>query len=205
MRKEQMMRNYWLGGWVALGLMAVACTTDDPQGLPVVTRRSTSNTGISASHGILGGIGSESLKVGSQDAPAATPGGSASALPDPALPSPEAAPTAAPRAVVREVRLAPSRITLAPPPSLGGASLGLISRAQFVAYADLADGSQGTIRWIDRSGGQLEVGADGTVTASATASPGTYVVRAQALDDPRVFADALVEVRTTGGLDLIVE
>lgn len=174
----------------------LACTVEEEAPMVAAPRKAARATATPGT-GVQGGIATSSLVA--SGSPAAT----ASATPGPATAS--HAPGAAVRIAVRGVSFAPRTSWLAPAPRPGALGLGLPTSVQLAGHAELGDGSLGPLRWVDRSGGMLRVRADGLVTAAASASAGTYRVRVEALDDPQVYDEALIEIRPRGELAVILE
>ncbi|MNY73567.1 hypothetical protein D3C86_2123830 [compost metagenome] len=65
-----------------------------------------------------------------------------------------------------------------------------------------ADGFQAPVRWIVS---EHLTYSDGKVSTKTTTPAGIHYLRCASLDDPNVFRDVAVEVRTTSSLDVIVQ
>lgn len=126
------------------------------------------------------------------------------ATPKPVVPTPTPKPQATPRVGIKSVSVSNASIILYPPAQNADLSLGFTTWAKLEGQAVRTDDIPTGAIWIDRSGGQLLVGATGRIETKASTLPGTYFVRCQALDDPHVYQDVLVEVRPTSELQVII-
>jgi hypothetical protein len=116
--------------------------------------------------------------------------------------TPSPTPSSQTLASVKAVRVDKLSVTLYPLPVESSHGLGLPTQTPLSAYSELNDGRQGEAAWCDRSAGVLNVSASGQVSVKPSTLPGTYFVRAHAVDDPNVYQDVAVIVASHGDLEL---
>lgn len=200
MRYSRSLLSACLASFLSLGLTGCPGDQDAATGVVATSPLGHLNAGgaVNASDAVGGGIAGNSTAASAVPTPKPPPS------PTPA-PTPTPVPTALPLVSVAAVATSKAFITLYPPPANMSANLGLPTQYQLSAYAQRTDGTQGGVRFTDRSNGQLGVTPGGMVTVSAAATPGIYYVRVQSLDDANVYQDVTVQVGSTGELDAILQ
>lgn len=186
---------------VALAIVAGACAVDESPN--VLANRQAAERPAGA------GANSAGAATPAPSAPPAIGGGlsvtDSSAPPSSNSVAPTAAPTAAPLASVASVSVSPvTFVTLYPPPSDLKQSLGLPTQQQFMAAVTLSNGSTGGFRWVDKSGGKLNVTPSGLVSTRTDTPAGLYEVDLQSADDANRFVAITVQVLASTELDLTV-
>ena len=187
----------WLGLFIPV--LLASCTGGDgsTSGFPVLPLKKTvHHSANSVSGGVTGAI------------PTTTSSGTSNVSPTP-TPSTSPTPSPTPGITVTSVNVtAPQSlfVTLYPAPQdpTQGLNLGP-NQTQMSAYTVLSNQATGSVQWIDRSNGNLNVTASGSVSVAPSASPGLYSVRAQSVDDSTKYVDVGVLVQTTGELDVTVQ
>lgn len=163
-------------------LTLAGCPADEEGLLPSGNPAPTATSGGTGGSGLSGGVSN-----GQDATPSATP-------------TPTPGPGQAPQG---SVVASPLSVTLYPEPLDPTKGLGLPTETKLSAEVQFLDGSKGPVRWIDDSG-QLRLANDGTLTIPATASPGVYYVRAQAVVDAGMYQNVQVRVLSSAELEVTI-
>ncbi|HEY9898828.1 MAG TPA: hypothetical protein V6D00_06565 [Pantanalinema sp.] len=180
-------------GLVVLALSGCLAAEEDE---PLIAVQAIAPGSARSDSGMTGGVAPGT----GQGTPSATP----TPFEAPRTPEPTPKPAATPLVAIREVSVSRAHLVLFLIPSDPASSLGLPTQHQLSGSATRSDGFPAPIRWLDRSGGQLSVGPTGLVATRPTTVAGDYRVRCVASDDPNVFREVTVEVRSTSALSVIV-
>lgn len=173
-------------------LMVAGCPSDDIEGSGVLVHPST---GAPPGNGPIGG----GVATGSGNP---TPVPTATPSVEPTTPPATPKPTAPPKVVISSVQVSDTYLLLYPPPQDPTKSLGYPSSLSLSGIALRDDGFQAPVRWV--VGEHLTYGG-GKIATKTSTPPGIHYVRCEAVDDPNVFQDVAIEVRTTSELGVIVQ
>lgn len=198
-RPHPPMRRTALAPRLALLLLALlllgGCPGDgDLEDAGLVTPGGT-GTSPGAGNGPIGG----GVATGSNDAtPAPTPTPTPEQTTPPATPKP----TAPPKVAIASVQVSSTYLLLYPVPLDPTSGLGYPTDQALTGVAMRSDGFQAAVHWVT---GEHLTYQNGRVSTKTTTPAGIHLIRCEALDDPNVYKDVAIEVRTTGDLSVIVQ